>query len=40
MHQQVHYKDRVKFESLKTEGQFLHCSVKQFGDAFSAYRNW
>ena len=29
---QVHYKDKVKFESVKTEGQFLHCSSKRFED--------
>ena len=29
---QVHYKDQVKFESIKTEGQFLHCSGKTFGE--------
>lgn len=28
---QVRYNDQVKFESVKTEGQFLHCSVRLCG---------
>ena len=37
---QVHYNDQVKFESIKTEGQFLHCSSKMFGDVgFHVLRN-
>lgn len=28
---QVRYNDQVKFESVKTEGQFLHCSVRPCG---------
>lgn len=37
---QVRYNDQVKLESVKTEGQFLHCSAKLFGVAFTAHRNW
>ena len=29
---QVHTYDQVMFESVKTEGQFLHCSVRFFDD--------
>ena len=31
---EVRYNDQVKFESVKTEGQFLHCSTKTFGSEF------
>ena len=27
----VRFNDQVKFESMKTEGQFLHCSVQECG---------
>ena len=29
---QVRYNDQVKFESVMTEGQFLHCSLRPCGD--------
>ena len=29
---QVRYNDQVKFESIVTEGQFLHCSLTPCGD--------
>ena len=28
----VHFSDQVKLESVATEGQFLHCSRKTFGE--------
>ena len=28
---QVRYNDQIKFESVKAEGQFLHCSARTFG---------
>ena len=30
--EEVHYSDQVKLESVATEGQFLHCSQKTFGE--------
>ena len=30
--EEVNYDDQIKFESVATEGQFLHCSRKTFGD--------
>ena len=30
--EEVHFSDQVKLESAATEGQFLHCSKKTFGD--------
>ncbi len=30
--EEVNYDDQIKFESVATEGQFLHCSKKTFGD--------
>ena len=33
MGEEVHYSDQVKLESVATEGQFLHCSKKTFGDS-------
>ena len=29
---EVNYEDQIKFESLSTEGYYLHCSKKTFGD--------
>ena len=38
---EVHYSDQVKFESVATEGQFLHCSKKTFGDVkIKANKKW
>ena len=30
--EEVHFSDQVKLESIATEGQFLHCSRKTFGE--------
>ena len=30
--EEVHFNDQVKLESVATEGQFLHCSKKTFGE--------
>ena len=30
--EEVNYDDQIKFESVATEGQYLHCSRKTFGD--------
>ena len=30
--EEVNYDDQIKFESVATEGQYLHCSQKTFGD--------
>jgi hypothetical protein len=39
--QEVQYSDQVKFESVATEGQFLHCSRKTFGDVkIKANKKW
>lgn len=38
---EVHYSDQVKFESTASEGQFLHCSKKTFGDVkIKANKKW
>ena len=37
----MQYSDQVKFESVATEGQFLHCSKKTFGDVkIKANKKW
>ena len=39
--EEVHYNDQVKFESVATEGQFLHCSQKTFGQVkMNINKNW
>ena len=39
--EEVNYDDQIKFESLATEGQYLHCSKKTFGDAnINAFSDW
>ncbi len=30
--EEVNYDDQIKFESVATEGQFLHCGRKTFGE--------
>ena len=30
--EEVNYDDQIKFESVATEGQYLHCSKRTFGD--------
>ena len=41
MGDEVRYSDQVKFESVATEGQFLHCSKKTFGDVkIKANKKW
>ena len=41
MGDEVRYSDQVKFESVVTEGQFLHCSKKTFGDVkIKANKKW
>ncbi len=32
---EVRYNDQVKFESVKTEGQFLHCSATEYRSRFT-----
>ena len=36
----VCYNDQVKFESLKTKGQFLHCSNHRYRDNFYVLKQW
>ena len=36
---EVRYNDQIKFESLKTEGQFLHCSATEYGLRFPVLEN-
>ena len=39
--EEVDYDDQIKFESLATEGQFLHCSEKTFGEVnINAFNEW
>ena len=39
--EEVDYDDQVKFESLATEGQYLHCSERTFGEVnINALREW
>ena len=41
--EEVHYSDQVKFESVATEGQYLHCSCKTFGQVeknVNINKNW
>ena len=39
--EEVHYNDQVKLESVATEGQFLHCSQKTFGQVkININKNW
>ena len=40
MGDEVRYNDQVKFESLKTKGQFLHCSNHRFKDKFHVLKQW
>lgn len=35
----VLFNDQVKFESVKTIGQFLHCSLKKYGKDFKVQEN-
>lgn len=38
---QVRYNDQVKLESVKTEGQFLHCSTRLYKTVgFMVHPNW
>ena len=37
---EVRYHDQVKFESIKTEGQFLHCSSHHYRRVFSVLEQW
>ena len=32
---EVRYNDQVKLESVKTEGQFLHCSAREYSNRFT-----
>ena len=36
----MRYNDQVKFESLKTKGQFLHCSNHRYKDKFHVLKRW
>lgn len=36
----VRFNDQVKFESVKTEGQFLHCSAQPYRGAFPVLAQW
>lgn len=36
---EVRYNDQVKFESVKTAGQFLHCSAGKFKGEFKVLEN-
>ena len=36
---EVRYNDQVKFESFRTEGQFLHCSARKFRREFKVLEN-
>ena len=37
---EVRYNDQIKFESLKTKGQFLHCSNHRYKDKFHVLELW
>ena len=37
---EVRFNDQVKFESVKTEGQFLHCSSRPYKGVFSVLEQW
>ena len=37
---EVRYNDQVKLESVKTEGQFVHCSSRPYKGTFSVLENW
>ena len=37
---EVRYNDQVKLESVKTEGQFLHCSSRHYKKVFSVLEHW
>ena len=39
MGDEVHYNDQIKFESVKTEGQFLHCSATEYRDRFTVLQD-
>ena len=36
----VRYNDQVKFESLRTKGQFLHYSNHRYKDTFPVLEEW
>ena len=36
----VCYNDQAKFESIRTEGQFLHCSSRRYGNKFPVLEQW
>ena len=39
--EEVNYDDQIKFESVATEGQFLHCSKRTFGEVnVNINSNW
>ena len=40
MGDEVRYNDQIKFESLKTKGQFLHCSNHRYRDKFHVLELW
>lgn len=37
---EVRFSDQVKFESLKTTGQFLHCSSRPYRGVFPVLEEW
>lgn len=37
---EVRFNDQIKLESVKTEGQFLHCSSRPYKGVFSVLENW
>ena len=39
MGDEVRYNDQIKFESVKTEGQFLHCSASEYGNRFTVLQD-
>ena len=36
---EVRYNDQIKFESVKTEGQFLHCSASEYRNRFTVLQD-
>jgi inositol 1,4,5-triphosphate receptor type 1 len=37
---EVRYNGQVKLESVKTEGQFLHCSSRPYKGEFAVLESW
>ena len=37
---EVRYNDQAKFESVRTEGQFLHCSSRCYRNKFPVFEQW